>query len=160
MLPMDDDRGKRAPPIRGAKATMRPGYSVTVPLAVCGDPVIGRALALLLGGSRYDAKYLDAASLREPGALDGVRIVLLTPTPGSERSEVPLAALRDAPGGVAEVPVLRLLSFSGRTRAEGEQDRSEYAVPWPCSTEELKRRIETALLAAPGSKGKSPTEIR
>ena len=160
MHPMDGYRGKRAPLVRGAEVVARPDYSVPVTLAVCGDPVIGWALALLLGGSRYDAKFLDAASLREPGALDGVRLVLLTPTPCSDRSEVPWAALGNASEGVAEIPVLRLLSSSERTGAQGERNRSVHVVPWPCSTEELKRRIEAALLAASEPQGKSPTETR
>ena len=49
-------------------------------VAICGEPVVGRTLALLLGGSNYDARFLTASSLGEPGSLEGVRLLVLTPT--------------------------------------------------------------------------------
>ena len=119
-------------------------------MAICGDPVVGRALVLLLRGSHYDARFLPASSLIEPGLLEGVRLVLLTPTwefNGARRESL-LASLR-ASSGVAEAPVLELSSsYSERRNGDGEAGvGSEHIVPWPCSPEELERRVEAALLA-------------
>ena len=128
----------------------------TVFVAVCGDPVVGRALVLLLPGSRYDARFVAASSLGEPGVLEGVGLVLLIPTweLNGEGRDALLASLRGAPGA-AEVPILELTSsFSEGTRIGEVRAGSEHTVPWPCSTEELERRIQAALLADPrGSNG-------
>ncbi len=72
--------------------------SAPITLAVCGDPVVGRALALLLRGSGYDTRFLPASSLSEPGSLEGIGLLLLAPTPELrvEQREVLLASLRDA----------------------------------------------------------------
>src|SRR3712207_7176939 len=55
----------------------RPAKTV---LAICGDPVVGRALTLLLQSSLYEVRFLPVSALSEPGALEGVRLVLLAPT--------------------------------------------------------------------------------
>lgn len=149
---MDDDREHRAPPSRGADSAARPDYTAPVSLAVCGEPVVGRTLVLLLQGPRYDARFLDASALSEPGALEGVRVVLLTPSFSSTWREVLAAALEDAPGGGARIAVLKLAATPEETVGP------EHEVPWPCSTAELKRRIEAALLA--GSGGKPPAGAR
>lgn len=117
-------------------------------LAVLGNPVVGRALALLLRGPGYDARFLPASSSSEPGSLEGVRLLLLAPTPelSTERRQAFLALLRDVPG-VLEMPVLELVGPSEQVWEGGARDGSWYATPWPCSIEELKRSIETALLA-------------
>ncbi len=124
----------------------------TALVAVCGDPVVGRALVLLLQGPRYDARFVPASSLGEPGALEGVGLVLLAPTwelNGEGRSAL-LASLRGA-RGAAEAPILELTSsFSEATRIGEVRAGSEHTVPWPCSTEELERRIQAALFADPG----------
>ncbi len=114
---------------------------VSVDLAVCGEPIVGRALVLLLQGSGYNTRFLSIASLNEPGSLEDIRLLLLTPTPGlsTERRKVLLTSLRDM-----EIPVLELVISEGRTGKEA-RDGSERAVLWPCSTEELERRIEATL---------------
>ena len=132
--------------------TLYPASARTMVVAVCGDAVVGRALVLLLGGPRYDVRFVPASSLDEPGALEGVEVVLLTPTweLNGEGRDALLASLRGAPGA-AEAPILELTSsFSGGTRNADVRVGPERTVPWPCSTEELERRIEAALLAAPG----------
>ena len=124
-------------------------------VAICGDPLVGRALALLLRSSLYDARFLSASSLSEPGSLEGVRLLLLTPTweLDAEGRESLLASLRGA-SAAAEAPILELTSTTGEARNGEARLRPEHTVPWPCSTEELERRIQAALLAAPvGSNG-------
>jgi hypothetical protein len=124
-------------------------------VAICGDPLVGRVLTLLLRSSLYDARFLSASSLSEPGSLEGVRLLLLTPTweLDAEGREALLASLRDA-SAAAEAPILELTSSSGEARNGEARFRPEHTVPWPCTTEELERRIQAALLAAPeGSNG-------
>jgi hypothetical protein len=57
-------------------------------LCICGDPVVGQALALLLRGSGYTVRFLLAQSLVEPRVLEDVRLLVLALTPGlsAERS--------------------------------------------------------------------------
>ena len=124
-------------------------------LAICGDPVVGRALTLLLRSCLYEARFLPVSSLSEPGALEGVRLLLLTPTwdVDAERRAALLAALRCA-SAAAGAPILELTSSTGEARNGVAPLRPEHTAPWPCSTEELERRIQAALLAAPaGSNG-------
>ncbi len=121
-------------------------------MAVCGDPVVGRALVLLLQGPRYDVRFVPASSWGEPGALEGVELVLLAPTweLNGEGRDALLASLRGAPGA-AKAPILELTSsFSEGTRVGDVRVGPEQTVPWPCSTEELERRIQAALFADPG----------
>ena len=124
-------------------------------LAICGDPVVGRALALLLRSSLHEVRFLPVSSLSEPGALEGVRLLLLTPTwdLDAERRGALLASLRGATAA-AGPPILELTSSSGEARNGDARLRPEHTVHWPCTTEELERRIQAALLAAPvGSNG-------
>lgn len=118
-------------------------------LAVCGDPVVGRALVLLLQGSLYDVRFLPTSSLGESAGLEDVQLLLLTPTweLNAERREALLTSLKGASED-AEMPVLELSSSSGDPRNGGTRSRQEHRVPWPCSTEELERRIKAALRAA------------
>ncbi len=122
-------------------------------VAICGDPVVGRARALLLRSSHYDARFLTTSSLSDPGSLEGVRLLLLTPTweLDADRRGALLVSLWDA-SDAARAPILELTSSPARN---GEARlRSEHTVAWPCSTEELERRIQAVLLAAPvGSNG-------
>jgi hypothetical protein len=101
---------------------------------------------LLLRRSVYDARFLSASSLSDPASLEGVRLLLLTTTRdlSSERREALLASLRRA-SDIVGAPILKLMSSS---EAERNGDlRFEHTVSWPCSTEELERRIEAALVA-------------
>jgi len=114
-------------------------------LAVCGEPAVGRALVLLLRGSGYDARFLPASSLDASGALASVRLLLLAPGLGSSRRGALSKVLENVSDGTAKMPVLRLVASPEEARERGEAP--ERVVLWPCSTEELKRRIEAALLA-------------
>ena len=119
-------------------------------VAICGDPVVGRTLALLLRSSLYDARFMTASSLDEPGSLEDVRLVVLTPTweLNAGGCEALLASLRDR-SDAAKVPILELISASGGARNGHAWLRPDHTVSWPCTTEELERRIEAALLTDP-----------
>ncbi len=135
-------------PIEGAS---RPAPTPMV-LAICGDPVVGQALTLLLRSSLYDTRFLPTSSLSEPGSLEDVHLLLLTPMweSNAERRQAILASLGGA-SGTAQTPILELTTSSGGTRNGEARVRQEHMVPWPCSTEELERRIQAALLADSGT---------
>jgi len=136
-----------------------------ITLAVCGDPIVGRALVLLLQGSNYDVRFLPVSFLSEPGALEDVRLLLLTPMPGLSdvRRKAFLVLLKEA-SDAAKTPVLELVA-SSKGRRDGETRVGlAYAVAWPCSTQELERWIEAALNANSGMdrtarRGRSPEPI-
>ena len=119
-----------------------PRRQASVALAVCGEPVVGRALALLLRGPRYDTRFVSASSAGEVASLEGVRLLLLAPTPGlsAEGREALLAALGEATA-VAGIPMLELVAFPERPKPRHTQVR------WPCSADQLERCIDAALLA-------------
>ena len=93
--------------------------SAPVTLGIFGDPVVGRALVLLLRGPRYEARFLPASSSGVPEALDDMQLVLLGPTPGlsAGRRETLVASLVDT-AVVAGIPILELVVPSGRGREE------------------------------------------
>src|SRR3954454_17180304 len=69
----------------------------SIALTILGDPVVGRALMLLLRGSGYEAKFLTASSLSQQLWLKGSDLLLLTPTPelSAERREALVALIRE-----------------------------------------------------------------
>ncbi len=116
-------------------------------VAICGDPVVGRALELLLRSSFYDARFLSTSSLSDPDSLEDVRLLLLTPMwdLDADRREILLSSGRDA-SDAAKAPVLKLTSSFERERNGHSRLKPDDIVSWPCSTEELERRIQAALL--------------
>ena len=117
-------------------------------IVVGGDPVVGRALELLLRSVGYGARFATADSLDEPKLLDGVRLLLFSTVGLSpERREAAMSSLKSTPG-MAGIPILKLVSSLDGAQA-GEKD----LIPWPCLVEELRRRIEAALVG-----GERPTE--
>ena len=133
--------------LRDEESTTRQGSAGLATLAICGEPVVGQALSLLLRGSGYRARFLSATSLWEPRALQDVRLLVLTPTPklSTEYRDALLAALRERPE-TAKMPILELVTTPSEERPEQETgDESWYRVPWPCRIEELQRWIEAAL---------------
>lgn len=121
-----------------------PHRRASVTLAVCGEPVVGRALALLLRGPRYDTRFVSVSSRGEVASLEGVHLLLVAPTPGL--SAVRRVALRVALGeatAAAGIPMLELVTFYERAEPRHAQ------VSWPCSAEQLERSIEELLLARP-----------
>jgi hypothetical protein len=127
-------------------------------VAICGDPVVGRTLALLLRSSHYDARFLTTSSLGERGSLEGVRLLLLTPTweLDADHREALVASLRDA-SDAARAPILELTSSFGETRNGHARFRPDHIVSWPCSTEKLERRVLAALLTDPDGLPRSAT---
>ena len=123
--------------------------SVQATLAVCGDPIICRALVLLLRGPDYDVKYLPVASLGAPGALAGVQVLLLALERDATHREALLDGLKEATDAT-KIHVLELTA-AHEDRPEWPRGyvRSNRGVPWPCSTEELKRYIGQTLFNAP-----------
>jgi hypothetical protein len=126
--------------------------SGSIKIAIFGrDQLVGRSLEAALRGVGYDARFvnssiLSGASLTDEPAerFDGVGLVVFTPRMSTERRKALLSNLRGAPP-TAEVLVLELVT--------GSDDASEYGreelvrlVSWPCSTQELGRRIEAAKL--------------
>ena len=119
---------------------------VRIALAVWGDPVIGRALVLLLRSSGYKASFLSTSSLEKPGALEDVRLVLLAPAPGLsiQDRESQLALLREM-SRAAKMPVLELVETSKEKPEGPAREGSWHMMPWPCGIEELERRVEAVL---------------
>jgi hypothetical protein len=139
--------------IRGAEAT-RGLSSAPITLVVCGDPIVGRALVLLLQSSDYDARFLSVPSLGQEGSLETHRLLLLTPEADAKRREARMAALNAA--GAAEIPTLELTDVTYDGQVGASRAWSERAVPWPCSTEELKQRVETAIYGKCGADRTDP----
>ena len=115
-----------------------------------GDLLIARSLEAALRGVGYDARFvnssiLSGASLTDEPAerFDGVGLVVFTPRMSAERRKALLSNLRDAPP-TAEVLVLELIT--GSDASENGREELVRLVSWPCSTQELGRRIEAAML--------------
>ncbi len=116
-----------------------------IALSRWGDPIVDHALTLLLRASGYDVRILPASSFNEPRALEGIRLLLLTPSTlklsPSQRKGL-LTVLRDTMRD-ATIPVLELTTSSPKGQEEA-RDESWHTVPWPCRIEELEQRIEAA----------------
>ena len=110
-----------------------------------GDPLVGRALELLLKGAGYEVRLLEEPDVsRVEGLLHGVDVLLLDRGLTNGRREDLLGALATTLE-TATIPVLSLSPGSEGTAAE--EDR---VVPWPCKIEDLVREIEAARRAAGG----------
>lgn len=107
-----------------------------------GEPVVGQVLELLLRIAGYDVMYVDQGFLSQPGKLHGVRVLLLGPGWNSESRELAAEMVRSNPPMAERTPVLEI-----GLPPDGVPLRTERYVPWPCRTEDLKRRINDALLA-------------
>ncbi len=110
-----------------------------------GNPVVGQALKLLLGSVGCDARYLPRLGSDEPDVLEGVQLLLFAGRVGAEQPEAS-AQLENA-AVMAEIPILELVSSTEETQAGNKR-----FVLWPCPIEELKRRIDAALLGGYRSK--------
>ncbi len=116
--------------------------SVTNLAIVGGDPSIGRALKLLLGGIGYGVRFLPHTvdeDLGEP--LAGVHLVLLAPALDPGTREALLGGIRSTPG-LATLPVVALVPDLDEAPRE---DGLVAYIPWPCRTVELSREIEDVL---------------
>jgi hypothetical protein len=107
-----------------------------------GDPVVGRALGLLLRSAGYDARYVTTIHTERATTVDGFRLLLLGPG-WNAKSRATVEKIATA-RRVAITPILEM----GAPR-DGAPKKPERFVPWPCRTEDLLRRIDAALLGAP-----------
>jgi hypothetical protein len=123
------------------------GATTTVVGIIGDDPLVSRILGMLLEGAGYEARPLDeAAALEDPSvALAGVDLVLFLPLLGDERKGELLGVLKGEQA-TAEVPVL---SLSTDLKAQLDE-RSDFVLPWPWSTEALVRAIEQTVHAPGG----------
>jgi hypothetical protein len=130
-------------------------------LGICGDPVVGWALALLLRGPDYEAIFMPAfmpahAALGEAQeALKDVRLVVLTPTPelSIERRNALVSSLKEL-SEAENMPVLELLVAPLEASQEEETGKeSWHMVPWPCRIRDLEWRIEAAWARHYGTRG-------
>ena len=113
-----------------------------------GDVLVSRSLEVALQGAGYDARYLNGSFSGEPAELpEDVSLVILAPRIGVERRKAFLSNIRSS-AATAGLPALELATVLDEVRAEQE---GVGLVAWPCSTEELVRRIEAALLEGQGA---------
>jgi hypothetical protein len=102
-------------------------------------------LVLILRGPDYDVRYVPAASLSVAGTLSEVRILLLALEREAERRRIVLELL-DSATDADGVHILGLTAgFKGIPERRLEPYRAEHKISWPCSTEQLKQHINTAL---------------
>ena len=105
--------------------------------------MVGRSLKVLLQGAGYGTRIIEEPTTDKPqDLLEGVRLVLVAPTPSTESRERFLASVESRSEGTT-IPVLTL-SIVFNTVLSDQAGR----VPWPCRLEDLKSEIEAALLAA------------
>jgi hypothetical protein len=121
-------------------------YPSSISVAVCGDPVICRALVLLLRDPNYNVRFVPASSTAEPGSFVGVQVVLLALEPGIERRRAVLGTLQKAMD-TARVSILELVVSYERNLKQPHNEAwlGHKVVPWPCGTDELKRHVQAAL---------------
>ena len=109
--------------------------------------MVGRSLEVLLKGAGYGTRIIEEPTTDKPHEmLEGIRLVLVAPTPSTDSRERFLASMESESGGAA-IPVLTL-SVVLTTVPSNQTSR----VPWPCLLEDLKSQIEAALLAASRTK--------
>lgn len=108
-----------------------------------GNPLVGRALELLLRGIGYDARFLEEDLVISVGRpellLHGVQLLIVAPSISIQHRTAFLEGIRSA-SDVTEAKVLELI-----TSPETGQAEIEGCVPWPCRMEELTRIIESTL---------------
>lgn len=108
-----------------------------------GDPVVGNALELLLHTAGYNTRFLSDIS---PGTtnpqLAGVQLVLIAPGGSGERRKKLISLISSTPE-TAKTPILQLVSSGDTTSRHGDY------LLWPCRLEELKQKIDAALLTTP-----------
>jgi DNA-binding response OmpR family regulator len=119
------------------------GKSDPIKIAIVGgDLLVGRSLEVALQGVGYDARFLNGSFTGEPVELleEEVRLVIFAPRMGTEHRKAFLSNMRNS--ATVGLPVLELATVLDEVRAEQE---GVGFVAWPCSIEELTRRIEAAL---------------
>jgi hypothetical protein len=121
-------------------------------IAISGDPLGSRILALLLRDAAYQAEFMPLASLSEPGALEDVQLLVLAPTRealSTEERKALLAFLKEMPRD-KELIVVELVSLSEERLLEEEKEAEAqklltHKILWPCRIDELEQQIEAFL---------------
>jgi hypothetical protein len=120
-------------------------------VVISGDPLTSRILALLLRDSGYRAEVMSISSLNDPGALEDVQLLVLTPTRAwlsTEERKVLWASLRETTRDMGLI-VMELITVSKERHAvEEAQELPSHKVLWPCPVDELEQRIEATLRTA------------
>ena len=107
-----------------------------------GNPLVGRALELLLGSAGYKVRLLEEPeAFEDPDLLAGVDVLLLGRGVSDERREEFLGAMASTLE-TATIPVLAL-----SPGPEGGLAAEDRLVPWPGRVEDLAREIDAVLLA-------------
>ena len=119
-----------------------------------GGVLVGRALELLLRSANCNVRFMGEPSLGESGLgelgmLEGVRLLILAPGASAGYREDVLA-LVGATTAEARIEVLELAELAADDRQEALVG-ARYVLPWPCRTEDLKRRVMATLLDGPGA---------
>jgi hypothetical protein len=117
-------------------------------IAILGcDTVVGRSLSVLLEGSGYDTKLLDAYPTGVVDELlEGAHLLLLTPRVDKGVREAFLGAMGKSTPQMADIPVIAL---STNTEEDLPEKEGVQSVPWPCETKVLVDHIEATRLDAP-----------
>jgi hypothetical protein len=103
--------------------------------------VVGRSLEVLLQGAGYGIRIIEEPTPDYPDdLLEGIRLVLVVPTPSTESRARFLASMKSRSGAI---PVLTLSMVLNRVLSDPTGN-----VPWPCRLEDLTDEIEAALLTA------------
>ncbi len=123
---------------------MSPEARTTVAI-LGGDPLVGRALELLLEGAGYEVRLLaelDATGVED--LLHGVDVLILDRGLSDGRREDFMGSL----ASTLETATIPVLSLS--PGPEGNAAEEDRVVPWPCKIEDLVREIEAARSEAGG----------
>ena len=124
-------------------------------IAILGcDTVVGRSISVLLEGSGYHTRLLEAYPTGGVDELlEGAHLLLLTPRVDKGVREAFVGAMGKSTPQRAEMPVIVLCTATEEAPLEKE---GVISVAWPCETKVLVERIEAALLDVPAA-STSPT---
>ena len=117
-----------------------------------GDPIVGRALELLLRNAVYAAKYVTGDYLERSGASRGMRVLLLD-TGWDAQSRAGAVGAASSTANRRNISILELGESFDDTKSGPESH-----VPWPYRTEDLTRRIDASVPAEPRADVGAKTE--
>jgi hypothetical protein len=120
-------------------------------IAILGaDTVVGRALSVLLEGSGYNTRLLDAYPTGiVDELLEGADLLLLAPRLDEGVREAFLGAMGKSAPQPKNLPVISLSTTT--TMESTRREEGVLSVPWPSPIEDLVGRIETALFVQAAS---------
>lgn len=105
---------------------------------------MGEALEVLLQTAGYRAQFLPEPVMDELGELlMDSQLLVVAPALSAERQKTFLEMMLSSATPV-NIPILELLPVDGERRFLGG-----HVLLWPCSTKELRRAVDAALLAQP-----------